>query len=168
MNSLDRTASQLLYVKRPGSGEAIRHTLQHECRREYFGPPEHGHLAGGKSWIDWERSAPNAGRRLQLSSPQDQRRRRSLGRLPRSLVDMSSSAAGIPTRNRVDRSVCSLHTFQGIANPKQLTSLVPQGRYTHKMSVGRITDSRVRAPWGVADRASRDASPAPPRWNYDK
>jgi hypothetical protein len=137
MSSLDGAASELFYVKRPSSREAVRRPLQHECRREYFGAPEHGHLARGKSWIDGERSPPNAGRRLQLSSPRNQRRRGSPKRLPHSLVDMSSSAARIPRRNRVDRGACSHHMLREIANPKQQpASLAPR----------RVTRTRCPSP----------------------
>jgi hypothetical protein len=123
---LGTSSSELYEVKRLSPKQAIRRRLEQNDCRQHFRPPEHGHLVGGKSWIDWESLAPNARRGHPLSCPRARRRRRSLAPSFRSLLDRPGYGAGIPTQNPADLGASSTHVRSEIANRRPVASLVPK------------------------------------------
>jgi hypothetical protein len=155
---LGTSSSELCEVKPLSPKQAIRRRLEQNDRRQHFWPPEHGHPIGGKPWIDWESSAPNARRGHPLSCPRNRRRRRPLAPWFRSLLDRPGYGAGIPTQNPADLGASSTHVRSETANRRPVACLVPKMRYTQRMSIGPERQIYVqRRRGGVARRTSRDA-----------
>lgn len=135
------------------------------CEQDHGGQhlwlPEDGRLIGSKPRIGRERSAPNARQGARVLFPRLLRRRRPLEQWCCSLLDRQDCDAGTPTRTPVDRDPADSHARLMTANRRPLASLVSARCATRKgCPPSPPTDSRVCASWGVAHRASRDATAA--------
>ena len=142
-------------------GKACGSGREQDDRGQHLRLPEDGRLVGRKLRVDRERSAPNARQGARVLFPRLLRRRRPLEQWCCSLLDRQDCDAGTPTRTPVDRDPSDSHARLMTANRRPLASLVSARCATRKgCPPSPPTDSRVCASWGVAHRASRDATTA--------